>query len=46
METSEMVACSDGWWTEVGVVNSEQRKKPKNASRNMDSSVLSVNGDR
>ena len=45
MEMSEMVAWQDELYLEVEAVNSEQRRKPKTASRNMDSRTLSMYGD-
>ena len=42
---SEMDAWQDGLYLEVEAVNSEQRRKPKNARRNMDSRTLLTNGD-
>ena len=45
MEMSEMDAWQDGLYLEVEAVNSEQRRKPKKASRNMDSRTLSTYGD-
>ena len=46
METLDRVACRVGWWLRDGAVNSEQRRKPKNANKNMDSRTLSMCVDR
>ena len=45
MEMSEMVAWQEGLYLEAEAVNSEQRRKLKKASRDMDSRTLSMCGD-
>lgn len=44
-EISEKVACREGSWVEVEEVNSEHLRKPKDAGRNINSRVESMNGD-
>lgn len=46
MEMSDIVVCRDRLWLGEEVVNSEQCKELINASRNMDSKTLSMEGDR
>ena len=45
MEMSKMVAWQDGLYLVVQAVNLEQRRKPKKASRNVDSRTLLMYGD-
>ena len=45
MVRSERHACWDGSKADVDEVNSEHRRNPKKARRNMDSRVASVKGD-